>query len=585
MYWAGTILLTLLGVVLLLAWRSWTKHQARARRQRRHRTVFFPLRTTAWHPNRVAPKSRTDTQPFLTKRLDGYYDAIVIGSGLSGLTTAWFLAKSGKKVLVLEQHAERNGGCLHTFSQKGFDFDTGMHYVGNMGDMTSTSRILLDEMTQGCVQWASQGDVYDVAHFGDQRFAFTRDGPDVMLAHLTTRFPDEAGALARWFKLMKACAESFDTLFLPRLLKAHGVSRFLRFLFALKQRVFPPAAYRFRDKTATQLLDHVGVRDPILRRVLGYTWGDVGDPPDQVCGPLLMSVHYHYMRGGGYYPSGGTRPLVKRIIQAIEALGGYVWMGAPVKSITQDPYSGRVNGVTVTETEREVEVSAQIVVSSAGVLVTFGQLVQKPARYRALLERVAPSCAHLMLFVGLNANGKALKLDTANHWFHTSNEREQHFVAFPSMKDPSWPHTYKSTCEFIAPTHFDDWPNPRTAPQSYAAKKKKTRDRLLKQLYAYFPRLQGHVASVELGTPYTTNRYLGRTHGNGYGLKNTPQRYAQAWLQPKTPIEGLYLTGQDILTPGITSAAESGLITASIILKRNLYDDVKRKRAHLKSLL
>lgn len=51
-------------------------------------------------------------------------DAIVIGSGISGLTTASLLAKAGKKVLVLEQH-DQAGGCCHTFVEKGFEFDSG----------------------------------------------------------------------------------------------------------------------------------------------------------------------------------------------------------------------------------------------------------------------------------------------------------------------------------------------------------------------------------------------------------------------------------------------------------------------------
>lgn len=52
------------------------------------------------------------------------FDAIVIGSGIGGLTTAAILAKSGKKVLVLEQH-DQCGGCCHSFFEKGYEFDTG----------------------------------------------------------------------------------------------------------------------------------------------------------------------------------------------------------------------------------------------------------------------------------------------------------------------------------------------------------------------------------------------------------------------------------------------------------------------------
>jgi all-trans-retinol 13,14-reductase len=41
------------------------------------------------------------------------YDAIIIGSGAGGLTTAVALAQAGKKVLVLEQH-DRPGGCIRS---------------------------------------------------------------------------------------------------------------------------------------------------------------------------------------------------------------------------------------------------------------------------------------------------------------------------------------------------------------------------------------------------------------------------------------------------------------------------------------
>ena len=43
---------------------------------------------------------------------------------------AALLSKLGKKVVVLEQHSIA-GGCCHTFTEKGYSFDTGFHYIGN----------------------------------------------------------------------------------------------------------------------------------------------------------------------------------------------------------------------------------------------------------------------------------------------------------------------------------------------------------------------------------------------------------------------------------------------------------------------
>jgi all-trans-retinol 13,14-reductase len=59
-------------------------------------------------------------------------DAIVIGSGMGGLSCAAALAKTGHRVLVLEQH-HTLGGLTQTFLRSGFRFNVGMHYIGDRG--------------------------------------------------------------------------------------------------------------------------------------------------------------------------------------------------------------------------------------------------------------------------------------------------------------------------------------------------------------------------------------------------------------------------------------------------------------------
>lgn len=76
---------------------------------------------------------------------DMVWDAIVIGSGIGGLTTASLLAQRGQKVLVLEQHWAA-GGCTHTFESEGYRFGTGIHYVGNMNEGGNFKK-LLDTLT------------------------------------------------------------------------------------------------------------------------------------------------------------------------------------------------------------------------------------------------------------------------------------------------------------------------------------------------------------------------------------------------------------------------------------------------------
>uniref|UniRef100_A0A3Q2CY13 All-trans-retinol 13,14-reductase n=1 Tax=Cyprinodon variegatus TaxID=28743 RepID=A0A3Q2CY13_CYPVA len=69
-------------------------------------------------------KNKVLKQGFLAGKVPDNLDAVIIGSGVGGLGLAVLLAKVGKKVLVLEQH-DRAGGCCHTFTEKGFEFDVG----------------------------------------------------------------------------------------------------------------------------------------------------------------------------------------------------------------------------------------------------------------------------------------------------------------------------------------------------------------------------------------------------------------------------------------------------------------------------
>ena len=56
------------------------------------------------------------------------WDAVIIGSGISGLTTARLLADAGKRVLVLEKHF-KFGGYTHTFKRNNYEWDVGPEWM------------------------------------------------------------------------------------------------------------------------------------------------------------------------------------------------------------------------------------------------------------------------------------------------------------------------------------------------------------------------------------------------------------------------------------------------------------------------
>ena len=71
-------------------------------------------------------------QRFSMQKVPEDLDAIIIGSGIGALCTGAIMSKAEKKVLILEQH-DQAGGCCHTFTDKGYEFDVGIHYIGDLG--------------------------------------------------------------------------------------------------------------------------------------------------------------------------------------------------------------------------------------------------------------------------------------------------------------------------------------------------------------------------------------------------------------------------------------------------------------------
>ena len=99
------------------------------------------------------------------------YDFIVIGSGMGGLTAAALLSKAGKKVLILEQHYTA-GGFTHSYSRKGYEWDVGVHYIGDVHKEYSPLRKMYDLITDGELKWAYMDEVYDRIIFPDKEYKF-----------------------------------------------------------------------------------------------------------------------------------------------------------------------------------------------------------------------------------------------------------------------------------------------------------------------------------------------------------------------------------------------------------------------------
>ena len=102
--------------------------------------------------------------------------------------------------------------------------------------------------------------------------------------------------------------------------------------------------------------------------------------------------------------------------------------------------------------------------------------------------------------------------------------------------------------------------------------------RLLAELERQAPSVAGNIAYTELSTPVTTRHFMNYGHGEIYGIASTPDRFLMRELGARTPIRGLYLTGQDAASLGVVGALFGGVIGASAAIGKNLFSVVSKPR-------
>ena len=159
---------------------------------------------------------------YRANRLDAPYDALVIGSGIGGLAAAACLSKMGRKVCVLEQHYTA-GGFTHSYSRNGYEWDVGVHYIGDMGSRRTLGRRLFDYITDGALEWAPMDDHFDRIFLADESYDLVA-GKNSYRDQLVAYFPGEADTIDRYLSMLREARSGMRMLTLSKILPERAVS-------------------------------------------------------------------------------------------------------------------------------------------------------------------------------------------------------------------------------------------------------------------------------------------------------------------------------------------------------------------------
>ena len=343
------------------------------------------------------------------------YDVIVIGAGVSGLTTALALSKEGKKVLVLEKE-DYIGGVCRSYKVEGYTVDTGPHIITRLD--SGPMRVLMDRYFEVTPNFVPFGKYY--LRINNQIKEFPWSVKDWMMFDL---LPVEDRSL-----LMKTVFDigmmvnsgrdmtkvSIKDVMSPSLSKT--AVAFLDYLSYFMLGTGPESApvSRFIDRKEYKTEKHKeenGLSLPYVGKLYNMLIG--GKPTDQ------------------YYPKGGIQRIVDCIHHSLPSSVD-INLGEELLAFNTEMKYGEetITGVTTTKGEYV----AELVVYS-GFATDLPKLVRKPLpeRYVDNLNKIE-KVKSLSIWLGLNE--PIFKDEGSEMWVSTSPDKFHTWLVPTSNYDP-----------------------------------------------------------------------------------------------------------------------------------------------------
>jgi phytoene dehydrogenase-like protein len=481
------------------------------------------------------------------------FDAVIIGSGLGGLSCAAAFARKGYRPLVIEQH-DKPGGYATAFSRPGgFVFDVSLHSTG-AGERNGVRNLIagFPEITD--VEFVAHPYLYRVI-FPDYDIRVRQRDLVAYLAQLADLFPEEHAGVEHLFADAKALTGDIE-----KISNAKGQVDLARFPTDY------PNLYQYGQQTWGQMVD-ARIRNPKLKAIVSAQWGYYGLPPSKLASYYYAIPSIGYFEQGGYYPKGRSQSISDAFAKFIESRGGKVLLNTRVEQILTSnaaAYGVRCAGGR--------EYKSRVVVSNASAGQTFHQLLEDDpesddgslADYKTRLERLSTSLSSFQVFLGLNRDlvGELKIADSeiffepgydADAGYETARRAEvEHGGLGIALYDNVF-HGYspkgKNTINLITLQGFDHWEKYAKdywagRKDAYNAEKQRMAQVLIQKAEEkLLPGLSKAIEVKEVGTPLTNLRYTSNDRGAIYGWDQTVDNSGERRVGHTTPIKNLYVAG------------------------------------------
>ncbi|MFT3823667.1 MAG: NAD(P)-binding protein [Chitinophagaceae bacterium] len=471
------------------------------------------------------------------------FNTVIIGSGLGGLIAGATLAKSGKKVLVLEQHYIP-GGCATNFKRKDFIMEVGLHEMNGFHDKDIKAEVFDLLKVNEFIQFVQVPELFHVSSVNSS-FTFPHGTASAQQA-LLEKFPHEIKGIQAFFKLMAAVLDEIYRM--PReKWKLMLIYPFIPVLY--------PNIFRSLKSSCGDWLDK-HIRDEQLKLVLTTNVLYYGDDPYNLSLLYFAIAQAGYITGGGYYIKGGSQKFSDYLTHFIESNGGQVLLGKKAEKIVVD--KGRATGVqyrdAFNDSQEPVTVHSDAIVVNAAIPHAVKML---PEAYRHLLENktkdLEESCSLISIYMGFDIDlkkfgvkhystfvlGKGInrlkdiKTNNLGDWDNKSFV----FVDY-SQVDSGIAPAGKSFGVICAADYLSEWEGLDEV--AYKNKKEYITQLFFQRLETHYPGILRHMVYYETGTARTIQRYTLNPKGTPYGYAQSPAQSGITRIAARSPVKNMY---------------------------------------------
>lgn len=483
-------------------------------------------------------------------------DVIVIGGGFGGLTSALALAKEGKKVLVLEK-CPIPGGAFQSFRRHGQHLDTGFHYVGGIGEGEVLHQLVtyfgLEDLP-----WQPLDDEFLEVHTLGHTHCLHR-GFQQFVDGIAAEFPSERAALEKLVSLMLSINKRIYDSILPN----HNI--FENILMGVSAKAYIEA--NFSNPVVRNLLCGQCLTTELTDKLPLYSF--------------LQSINSFVQ--GSYRLKGGGETLTNRLVENLHAFGGELLTRKAVEQfeIGED---GRIQGVRCTD---GTEYFADMFISTIHPTLTV-QYVPECKQMRNVFRR---RIQRLENTVGMFTVQLELRPDTIPYLNRSISIIESEDVwNTPCGKDDPVQNMlinfnvpddgkFATNIDLLVAMSWDavsEWEESSLGhrPEAYKAFKQKKAEECIAFAKRYIPELEGNILNYWTSTPLTYRDYTGTKHGSSYGIRKAYDNLLGTILSPNTPLENLYLAGQNTMLHGMLGVAMTSMLTCNAICGKNLLEKI-----------